>query len=393
MKVLMFGWEFPPQSTGGLGTACYGLTKALSHLGVSITLVLPTAENINADFLKVVGANVRVKAIKSSLRPYVSAQHYSKSYRKSTLYGRSLFEEVKRYAEAAGEIAAEEDFDIIHCHDWLTFEAGLAAKKVSGKPLIVHVHATEFDRTGGLGVNQHVYDSERKGMEKADYVISVSRYTKNKIVSHYGISPDKVHVVHNAVEKTPMRQLEEFALKKHNKIVLFLGRITLQKGPDYFLYAARKVLDVEPSAKFVISGSGDMEEFIIHKAAEMGMSQSVLFTGFLTGKDVERAYQLADVYVMPSVSEPFGITALEAMHSKTPVIVSKNSGVSEVATHCLKVDFWDTDQLANKIIGVLRYNPLRQTMTENAETELLRISWINSAKKCVELYNKATSTA
>ncbi|MBI2574694.1 glycosyltransferase family 4 protein [Candidatus Woesearchaeota archaeon] len=390
MKVLMFGWEFPPQSTGGLGTACYGLTKALSSLGAEITLVLPTTEGTSSEFLKLVGANARVREIKTPMRPYMTSQQYSSRHGRSSLYGQTLFEEVSRYAEAAEQIAREESFDVIHCHDWLTYEAGIRAKKVSSKPLVVHVHATELDRTGGLSVNRHVYDIERKGMHAADAVVAVSNYTKGKITSHYGVSPEKVAVVHNAAERQEQGasyRPEQFGIKSHSKIVLFLGRITLQKGPDYFIYAAKRILELEPDTRFVIAGSGDMEEFIINKAAELGIADKVLFTGFLKGDDVKRVYRMADVYVMPSVSEPFGITALEAINSGTPVIISKNSGVSEVISHCLKVDFWDTNQLSNKIIGVLRYRELAEELQANAESEMGKVSWLNSAQKCLDVYS------
>lgn len=238
-------------------------------------------------------------------------------------------------------------------------------------------------------MNRQVYEAEKRGLHFADYIVAVSNYTKGKIVSHYGIAPQKVFVVHNAVEKDVEPSVEEFGIKKHNKVVLFLGRITLQKGPDYFIYAARKVLEKEPEARFVMAGTGDMEPFIMDKAAEMGMADKILFTGFLSGNDVNRIYRMADVYVMPSVSEPFGITALEAMKNSTPVILSKNSGVSEIVSHCLKVDFWDINQLANKIIGVLRYKELKSTLAENAESEVGRISWESPASKCIEIYRRA----
>ncbi len=391
MKVLMFGWEFPPNNTGGLGTACYGLSKALSQLGVEITLVLPTAENINADFLRVIGANVKIRGIKSSLKPYVSAENYRRQYSNSSLYGQSLIEEVERYAEEAEKIALEEEFDVIHCHEWLTFEAGIRAKNATGKPLVAHVHATEFDRTGGLGANPYVQHAEKNGMEQADAVIAVSNYTKQKIIQQYDIEEEKIHIVHNAVEKNKNQANYDFAIKKHSKIVLFLGRITLQKGPDYFLYTAKKVLEAEQNVMFVIAGTGDMEPFIINKAIEMGIHDKVIFTGFLKGEDIDKVYRMANVYVMPSVSEPFGITALEAIRNGTPVILSKNSGVSELIVHCLKVDFWDINQLANKIIAVLRYRELPKLMVENAKKELAKINWINPAKKCLGIYNKVLS--
>ena len=398
MKVLMFGWEFPPLSSGGLGTACYGLTKSLSKKGVSITFVLPYSSEISdVDFLKLIPAgNVKIRKITSVLQPYMSSQEYKKSMagkhsRLSKMYGSTLFDEVNRYTLAAEKIAEEEEFDVIHCHDWMTFGAGIRAKAKKNKPLVLHVHATEHDRTGGHQVNQHVYDLERDGMHKADSIIAVSNFTKNKIAAHYGVPAEKIKVVHNAVDFSQHYFQEDFNIKKTDKVVLFLGRLTLQKGPDYFVYAAKKVLEHEKNVKFVIAGSGDMEPFIIEKAAELGIADKVLFTGFLNPDDVERAYKMADIYVMPSVSEPFGITTLEAMKNKTPTIVSKQSGVSEVISHCLKVDFWDVNEISNKIISLLRYNALHETMKDNGYFEVKDINWDAPAQKCIEVYNELIS--
>ncbi len=396
MKVLMFGWEFPPLSTGGLGTACYGLTKSLSRKGLEITFVLPYAAEINdADFVKIIPAgNIKIRKIASALQPYMSSKdyRYSLSRKQSPkIYGSTLFDEVHRYTIAAEKIAEEEDFDVIHSHDWMTFGAGIAAKKKKNKPLVLHVHATEFDRTGGHHVNQYVYDAERQGMHKADKVIAVSNFTKHKIMAHYGVPAEKIKVVHNAVDFSQYTYDENFELRKTDKVVLFLGRLTLQKGPDYFIYAAKKVLEHEQNVKFIIAGTGDMEPFIIEKAAELGIADKVLFAGFLNQDDVERAYKMADVYVMPSVSEPFGITALEAMKNKTSVIVSKQSGVSEVVRHCLKVDFWDVNELSNKIISLLRYKPLHETIKENAYFEVKKFNWDIPAEKCLNVYNEVIS--
>ncbi|MBI2653256.1 glycosyltransferase family 4 protein [Candidatus Woesearchaeota archaeon] len=397
MKVLMFGWEFPPLSSGGLGTACYGLTKGLSKKGVEVTFVLPSAAEINdVDFVKLVSANsisnVKIKRISSALKPYTTSDEYQRQVSKNPnlakIYGSTLFEEVARYTLAAEKIAEEEDFDVIHCHDWMTFGAGIRAKRKKKKPLVLHVHATELDRTGGHQVNQYVYDMERYGMSKADKIIAVSNFTKNKIVTHYGIRPEKIAVVHNAVDVPHHYNDENFEIRKNDKIVLFLGRVTLQKGPDYFVHAARKVLEREKNVKFVIAGTGDMEARMIEKAAELGISDKVLFAGFLHPDDVERAYKMADVYVMPSVSEPFGITALEAMKNKTSVIVSKQSGVSEVIRHCLKVDFWDVNEISNKIIALLRYKPLHETLKENAYFEVGKFNWDVPAEKCIKVYNE-----
>lgn len=396
MRVLMFGWEFPPYNVGGLGTACQGLTKALSSKGVEIIFVLPRKVDLNVSYLKLVYGDSenskRIYLVNSLLKAYHSSSSYKDAFclhdKKAISYGEDLFSEVERYGEVAGEIARNEFFDVIHAHDWLTFKAGIAAKNATGKKLVVHVHATEFDRTGGNGVNQYVYDIEKQGMEVADLIIAVSNFTKNKIVDHYGIPPEKIRVVHNAVEFENYTLEKAHKLKENNKIVLYLGRLTLQKGPDYFIYAAKKIIEKVPNTIFIIAGTGDMERFLIRKVAEMGISDRVLFTGFLRGDDIRKAYQMADVYVMPSVSEPFGITPLESIANGTPVIISKQSGVSEVLNHCLKVDFWDIDQISNKVISLLKYPELHTTIKENAVKEVQKITWDNPASKCLDAYKE-----
>lgn len=393
MNVLMFGWEFPPIHSGGLGTACYGLTKSLAKKGINITLVLPSTKGIKQDFLKLISANVRVKKIDSLLRPYLTLSTYNSvkegdNFGNLPIYGSTLFDEVYRYTREAVNIGKREKFDVIHCHDWMTYGAGIRVKEATGKPLVVHVHATEFDRTGGHGVNQYVYDCEKQGMLVADLIFAVSNFTKNKIIHHYGINPDRIIVVHNSIDMDVNGGYSHAGINKFNKIVLFLGRITLQKGPDYFLYAAKKVLDYNPNVRFIIAGSGDMERFAIEKAAELGIADKVLFAGFLNGADVDRVYKMADLYVMPSVSEPFGLTPLEAIRNDVPVLISKQSGVSEVLNHCLKVDFWDVNEMANKILGVLNYRSLSESLKENASLELKKFSWDEPARKCIEVYKR-----
>ncbi len=395
MKVLMFGWEFPPMNTGGLGTACYGLTKGIMQKGVSVTLVLPqalpgVAGNGMLKIRNVNMAQVKVRAVKSPISAYMTPSEYESRMLEAKgmrpMYGSNLFEEVERFAKEAAMIAKEEDFDVIHAHDWMTYKAGIAANEISGKPLVVHVHATEFDRTGGQGVSPQVYEIERQGMEKADCVIAVSNYTKKMVMEHYGISDKKIWVVHNAIDKEDIPELE--TKKQTTKTVLYLGRITLQKGPDYFIEAAKKALEADPEIRFVIAGSGDMGPRVIERVAELGIGQNVLFTGFLRDSEIHQAYRMADLYVMPSVSEPFGITPLEAAMNHTPAMVSKQSGVKEVLKHCLQVDFWDVDQMANKMVAVLRYKELQAELEKNGYAEASRMSWSKPGQQCVDVYNE-----
>jgi glycogen synthase len=394
MKVLMFGWEFPPFNSGGLGTACYGLVKSLSKKNIDISLVLPFPCEV--DFAKVVSnynlKNVKIRKVDYYLKPYIDSKTYSEELkqlknRKEKLYASSLIEEVNRYAADAEEIAEQENYDVIHAHDWLTYQAGIVAKDISGKPLVVHVHATEFDRTGGNGVNTVVYEIEKRGMEKADLVIAVSNFTREKIIKHYGIDSKKIIVVHNAVEEFSPEH-HHFPIKENNKIVLFLGRITLQKGPDYFVYASKIIAQHVPNVKFVVAGDGDMKKFMFDKVAELGLLNKYHFTGFLRGKDIEMAYKIADVYVMPSISEPFGITPLEAMANGTPSIISRQSGVSEVVCHALKTDFWDVEEMANKIVAILKYKELQDLIGVNSKNEVKKFNWDEVATKCINVYER-----
>ena len=416
----MLGWEFPPFISGGLGTACYGLTKALDQLGVSVIFCLPRA--VDSEYTTHVKLltptkktwlklnefkNVTFRTIDSALQPYSTPDIYQQriedTLRQKQLmyhgssgvaffngmhYSGDMYSEVHRYAALAEELAEDEQFDVIHAHDWMTYPAGIAVAAVSGKPLIVHIHSTEFDRSGEH-VNQVIYDIEREGMERADKVIAVSYFTRSIIISRYGISGDKVEVVHNGIERNGNWSLARTGIEKDEKIVLFLGRITMQKGPEYFLRAAKKVLEVMDNVKFVMAGSGDLMHRSIEMAAELGIGHKVLFTGFLHGEDVQKIYEMADLYVMPSVSEPFGIAPLEALNNDVPVIISKQSGVSEVLTHALKVDFWDVNEIANKITAVLKYPPLGITLRDYGNFEARKLRWKDSAQKCLRIYEES----
>jgi len=394
----MFGWEFPPYNSGGLGVACLGLTRALSARGAEITFVMPKTLDLKSPWARIIfadGKSVLTRSVNTILSPYLTSRSYAYARKRvagaggdSDIYGHDLMSEVMRYAAMGGEIAKEEEFDVIYAHDWLSFGAGIEAKRVSGKPLVAHVHATEFDRCGGpLGVNHDVYEIEKAGMEAADVVIAVSQLTKNIIVNNYGIPEGKVRVVYNGIDATTaptggngLPRLR--ALKASgNALVLFLGRVTLQKGPDYFIRAAKRVLEHNPKVMFILSGSGDMDQKVMELAASLGIADHVIFTGFLKGPESAEVYAAADLFVMPSVSEPFGITPLEAMRLGTPVLISKQSGVSEIVKNALKADFWDVDEMANQILAVVGFPGLRQTLSTNGTQEAETITWAEAAQK------------
>jgi len=397
MRVLMFGWEFPPHNSGGLGVACEGLAKALTRRQVEIVFVLPKKVDLSDEEINFLYADIgttKIRTVDTALQPYITAPEYER-YRnlvKSNVYSDDLIAETMRYAIAAADIAREESFDIIHAHDWLSFLAGIEAKRVSGKPLVVHVHITSFDQSGGGEVDERVYAIEKAGMETADMVVAVSQYTKDTITRYYGINPDKIQVVHNGVQTDLFHSNdaeEKFLLKKPGqKMVLFVGRLTLHKGPDYFLSAAQCVLKHYPNTLFVIAGSGEMEWQIIRQAAELGIADKVFFAGFARGEELTKLFRAADLYVLPSVSEPFGLTALESLINGTPVLVSKQSGVSEVLRYALKVDFWDVEEMANKIIAALKYAPLSQHLSKHGQEEAYKLTWDKAAAKCIELYRK-----
>ncbi|MCT4587375.1 MAG: glycosyltransferase family 4 protein [Carboxylicivirga sp.] len=424
MKVLMFGWEFPPHISGGLGTACYGLTKGLSKISdLDIIFVVPKAYGdedqskmqligANNTHLKQVQDHIRkfktkhtYLEVESALIPYNDPDEYY-SFRNSELfghnklfkvnkegkiefsgkYGSNLIEEIYKYAYVASTISMENEHDVIHAHDWLCYPAGIAAKEVSGKPLVVHVHATDFDRSGG-SVNPKVFEIEKMGMDAADKIIAVSNLTRNIVINKYGQDPAKVETVYNAVEPVSFEQKKAIKRGVKEKVVTFLGRITLQKGPEYFVEAANAVLQRTDNVRFVMAGSGDMLEKMVARAAQLGISDRFHFTGFLKGDDVFKMFEMSDVYVMPSVSEPFGISPLEAMQSNVPVIISKQSGVSEILTHAVKVDYWDIDALADAIYGIIKYDSLSGTFKEKGKEEVDNLKWTNAAIHVHDVYS------
>ncbi len=490
----MFGWEFPPHISGGLGTACYGLTRGMAENGLDILFVIPKAYGDEPkEKIDLVGANktvikrkrfmqhtvwrdqeeteqrvetretqswepgqtrwrevetpggkddpyehVRRIDVDSFLLPYLTPEQFEVAmlergldhtmvrvddqgklvfgqeailteeqrktrevvgqvredweelgeagnfYEFTGRYGANLMQEVANFAVVAGEVAAHQEFDIIHAHDWLTYAAGVAAKRLSGKPLVVHVHATEFDRTG-QNVNQQIYDLERMGMDEADIVITVSNLTRQIVIERYGIDPKKVFTVYNAVEPVEKAKVE-FRKGVREKIVTFLGRITFQKGPEYFVEAANLLLQKDRDIRFVMAGTGDMMNKMIKRAAQLGISDKFHFPGFLKGDEVDQMFAMSDVYVMPSVSEPFGISPLEAMRSNVPVIISKQSGVSEILKHAIKIDFWDVNAMADAIYGLLRYDALSGMFSHHGKQEVDDLKWEKAGREVKDVY-------
>jgi glycosyltransferase involved in cell wall biosynthesis len=423
MRVLMFGWEFPPHISGGLGTASYGLTKGMATLDdLKVIFVVPKAwGDEDQTMVRLVGANkvpvafrkvyyngfkypIEKIEVSSKIVPYTDPEDFWKVTRSevsgyslfiqtnskgmvdfSGRYDGSLMDEIYKYAIVASVIAEENEFDIIHAHDWLAYPAGIAAMEVSGKPLVIHVHATDFDRSGG-NCNPDVYRIEKSGMDAASKIITVSNLTRDIVINKYHIHPDKVETVYNAVE--PVKISENLIIRKgfDEKVVTFLGRITLQKGPEYFIEAAYKVLKVMDNVRFVMAGSGDMMERMMRRAAALKITDRFHFTGFLKGSDVFTMLDMSDVYIMPSVSEPFGISPLEAMQSNVPVIISKQSGVAEILTHAVKTDFWDIDAMADAIYGILNYPALANMFIKNGKEEVIRLKWDNSARHVRDIY-------
>lgn len=429
MRVLMFGWEFPPHIAGGLGTACYGIVKGLAYNGVQTLFVMPSASGdedqadaqiINASDVAVTSVSsnvdeflnkVKFMRIGTNMIPYVNPEDFQEmveselklrnessstvkgqKFRFSGRYGSNLMEEVARYAMVGGTIAVErkDEFDVIHAHDWLTYMAGIAAKELTGKPLIVHVHATSFDRGTVEQIDGRVFSIEKRGMMEADKVVAVSDFTRNIVINKYGIPPEKVVTVHNAVDFSGRDDIHvERGVK--DKVVTFLGRITFQKGPEYFIEAAAKVLKRTSNVRFVMAGSGDMMNRCIRHVARLGISDRFHFTGFLRGADVRKMFALSDVYIMPSVSEPFGISPLEAMRSNVPSIISHQSGASEVLKYAFKVDFWDVDAMADDIYALLNYPALSDFAVKQGYDEVNRLKWNIASAKLKNIYESVVN--
>ena len=414
MKVLMLGWEFPPFFAGGVGIVCYELTKALSHIkDLEITYVMPfgpkdfsgseKTKHVNLiianNMFKDLDLNIRIETIDTIFQAYMSPEEYLHAYEESiangeeggeaNLYGKNLYLEVERYAQKVRELVKGQHFDVIHAHDWMTIPAGMAAKEVLGCPLVVHAHNTVFDRYLG-GSCSHERAIEEAGYRNADLVISISQKIKDTLMNEYQVNPDKIKIVYNGGITDLKKSFEHYDIcSKDDKFVLYAGRAVLQKGPEYFVRAAAKVIEHEPNAKFILAGAGHLLPKCIELAAELGIGKNIYFHGFYTRDDAERFFSMADVFIMPSLSEPFGLVPLEALAKGTPTIISKQSGISECLHNCFKVDFWDVDEMANKTIALLRYEPLHNHMRSNGYEEVDNFDWNDRAHQIVGVYSEA----
>ena len=414
----MFGWEFPPHILGGLGTASYGLSRGMAmQPDMEITFVIPKPwGDEDTSFSNIIGAcntpvvwrdaqwdyvqerigKVMDPQLYFNLRDHIYADF---SYRYvndlgcidfSGRYPDNLLEEINNYSIVSGVIARTLDFDVIHSHDWLTYPAGIHTKHITGKPLVVHVHATDFDRSRG-SVNPQVYGIEKDGMDNADHIICVSDLTRETVITKYHQDPSKVTTVHNAVEPMPP-EIEAIESKKgtKDKVVTFLGRITMQKGPEYFVEAAARVLQKAKNVRFVMAGSGDMMNKMISLAAKRGIADKFHFTGFLKGKQVYEMLKSSDVYVMPSVSEPFGISPLEAMQCGVPTIISKQSGCAEILGNAIKIDYWDIDAMADAMYSIISYPSMYEYLKEEGRKEVDEIKWEYAGQKVRDIYDRVT---
>jgi glycosyltransferase involved in cell wall biosynthesis len=429
-KVLMLGWEFPPLFNGGLGVATYGIVKSLSQ-NTNIRLIIPSAsDNIDLSNVRISGLNkltaedldleklqyrlsfqntalheipIRVSAyhhsnvilqnevLEKEEAKNLSSIHARKNFTEKIndlfsdkeVYGRNIMYKVHMFPVLAEEIAASHEFDIIHAHDWITFPAAVNIKRKTGKPLVLHVHSLETDRADHTTRNE-IYHLEKNALQEADRIIAVSQFTKDQIVEHYGIDADRITVVHNGIDPINITR-KEHQLK--DKMVVFLGRITNQKGPQFLLETAEKVVRVYPRVKFVVAGTGDLFTHLLESSAYKKLGSKFIFTGFLSKAKVNELLSMADVYFMPSVSEPFGLTALEAAQYKIPSVISTQSGAAEVLASSLKADFWDTDKYANYNHALLKYNVLSKALTDHAQGELNTLTWAHAAKKIDTVYS------
>jgi glycogen synthase len=408
LKVLMFGWEFPPLITGGLGVACHGITRGLAQLGTQITLVVPRYIDRSPKFIKLVSADkilsklqdgqeIDLSEIIPLISAYINPEDYEDWYKKAfsssashkLLYGPDLFYEMERFALAGSIIASKAKFDVIHCHDWMTTKAAIVAKKVSGAPMVMHVHSIENDRS--VYCNPQVFEVEKQGLEAADCILCVSHYTMERVHKIYGIPKSKMAVVHNGIDLKKCALPRVNMSRKRTKQGLFLGRITWQKGPDYFVDSARIMLEKRSDLRFVLAGWGDKAIPLIDRIAKWHLGSKILFAGFLNESDVKRLFRASDLFLMPSISEPFGLVALEALSNGVPAVLSKQSGVSEVLDSVPNADYWDTEKFAQFGLQILD-NPLKsQQMLDEIWPKIEHMNWERNGKLILKHYQKLIS--
>jgi len=415
----MLGWEYPPHISGGLGTACEGLSRALANDGIEIDFVVPhlygdeVAKHMTlhscggesrartVSFTETEGnGSLKLTHVPSLLSPYLNEESYTAMMGGRVVdgmghalapgaahYGNDIFKEVNRYTALIGEIVENSEFQVVHAHDWMTYPAAVAAKHFSGKPLVVHAHSLEFDRAGENG-NERIMSVERYGLQNADKVIAVSHYTASIVHKRYGVPWDKLEVVHNGIGESFRKANNTLGQDQREKLVVYLGRITFQKGPDWFVRCAEKVAQKDSTIKFALAGSGDMLPGCVEMARDAGLEKQITFPGFLKGPKVKAALANASMYMMPSVSEPFGISALEAASLNTPALISKQSGVGEVLMHTLRADFWDTDLMAEYVLTAMKHQELREDLASNAAKELRNITWDRSSVRTRGVYSQ-----
>jgi glycosyltransferase involved in cell wall biosynthesis len=421
----MLGWEFPPFFSGGLGVATYGMVKALSPK-VDIKLIVPKSAHVSLSNVHIIGLNsftseelnferlqynyLNLTSEFYSLPLALSPYHYINEeitknkwdeFEKSTerqkkievlhsffsgneVYGYDIKHKIHLYAQLVSELASKGDYDVIHAHDWITFPAALQLQQQGRKPLILHVHSLETDRAGEA-VRNEIYELEKDALTKADRILAVSQFTKEQIIKHYAIDAAKIFVVHNGIEPAQTRKVPHLL---RDKLVVFLGRITHQKGPEFLLETAEKVCRVYPRVKFIVAGTGDQFAHLLETSAYRKLGSKFIFAGFLTKARVDELLNMADVYFMPSISEPFGLTALEAAQHNVPAVLSNQSGAAEVMKCSLRADFWDTDKYANYIYALLKYNVLHRELSESAKHDLQRLTWEHAAEKINAVYQQ-----
>ena len=422
MNVLMFGWEFPPNISGGLGTACQGIVNGLATFpDIKVIFVVPKTsgnekccDNMELLSAEEVANRKRIRTIKfpehyayievaSGLSPYLTPEIYASRIGQpeqtieitegknkvsfSGKYGPSLFDEIANYAKVAKTIASDASFEIIHAHDWLTFPAAIEAKRVSGKPLVVHIHSTDFDRSGG-SANPAIYEIEKNGMDQADQIITVSDLIKRRLTDQYHIPASKITTIYNAVANHPEPEEKKQIRVKRRRTVTFLGRLTIQKGPEYFVNVARMIIHKIPDVHFVMAGAGEMKDQMVELCARFGLGDRFHFTGFLNGQEVDEVLRSSDVVIMPSVSEPFGIVPLEAMSANVPVIISRQSGVAEMVKNAIITDFWDVQAMADAVHGILKHKLLAKTLSDEGRNEVQEYNWEKTAGSIRKLYRK-----